>query len=358
MHPFTFEAHIPRTIFGQGTLKQVGEEVKRLGSRRVLLITQDNERQLALAHKVRDIIGADNVAGICADAVMHTPEEVTTKALAYAKSVNADGVVSLGGGSTVGLAKALAVRTGWPHVAVPTTYAGSEATTVLGETVNGLKTTRSDPKILPNTIVYDVDLTLGMPAFLTFPSGINALAHYVEALYSPALNPIIEGVALSGTTEMYSALIKLKDAPTDVDARAEALGGAFAAGVCLAHVGMGLHHKLCHTLGGSFGLPHAETHTVVLPHAMGYNYSAAKGAMQKIERAIGTSEKAPQAFWDFEKKLGTPTSLKELGLKKEDLAKAADLASKAQYPNPAPLDREKLLTLLENAWEGNPPAIM
>ncbi|KAL1409408.1 hypothetical protein Q8F55_003391 [Vanrija albida] len=358
MRPFVFEAHIPRTIFGQGTLKQVAAEIERLNCKRVLLITQDNERQLALAHQVRDIIGEANVAGICADAVMHTPEEVTTKALAYAQSIKADGLVSLGGGSTVGLAKALAVRTGWPHVAVPTTYAGSEATPVLGETVNGLKTTRSDPKILPNTIVYDVDLTLSMPAFLTFPSGINALAHCVEALYSATINPIIEGVGLSGISQLWRALLKIKDVPEDVDARADALGGAWAAGVCLAHVGMGLHHKLCHTLGGSFGLPHAETHTVVLPHAMGYNYSAAKDAMGKIEHAIGTSEKAPQAFWDFEKKLGTPTSLKELGLKKEDLAKAADIASKAQYPNPAPLDREKLLRLLENAWEGNPPEIM
>jgi alcohol dehydrogenase class IV len=289
---------------------------------------------------------------------MHTPEDVTNKALEQFKSVNADCLLSLGGGSTVGLGKALSIRTGVPHIAVPTTYAGSEATPILGETVNNLKTTRSDPKILPTTIVYDVDLTLSLPAQLTFTSGINAIAHCVEAMYSSTLNPIIEGVALSGIANMYRALLVLKDKPDDMDARSDALAGAWAAGVCLGHVGMGIHHKLCHTLGGSFGLPHAQTHTVVLPHAMAYNYSHAREAMDKIQQAIGATEDAPTAFWNLEKKLGTVISLKELGMKEEDVPKAADIASTAQYPNPAPLERAKLVQLLENACSGKPPVLM
>lgn len=288
---------------------------------------------------------------------MHTPEEVTLKALEQAKSLNADCYISLGGGSTVGLGKALTIRTGVPHITIPTTYAGSEATPILGETVNNLKTTRSDPKILPTTIIYDVDLTLSLPAQLTFTSGINAIAHCVEALYSPQINPIIEGVALSGISNMYKALLTLKDSPNDIDARSQALSGAWAAGVCLGHVGMAIHHKLCHTLGGSFGLPHAQVHTVVLPHAMAYNFNAAHAAMEKIRVAIGSDIDAPQAFWQLEKTLGTVISLKELGMKEEDLPKAADIASTAQYPNPAPLEREKLLLLLENAYAGRPPVI-
>lgn len=294
----------------------------------------------------------------CADAVMHTPEDVTNKALEQFKKLDADCLISLGGGSTVGLGKALSIRTGVPHIAVPTTYAGSEATPILGETVNNLKTTRSDPKILPTTIVYDVDLTLSLPAQLTFTSGINAIAHCVEAMYSTQLNPIIEGVALSGISNLYKSLLVLKEKPNDLDARSDALSGAWAAGVCLGHVGMGIHHKLCHTLGGSFGLPHAQTHTVILPHAMGYNYSHAREAMDKIKAAINADLDAPTALWNLEKELGTVMSLKDLGMKKEDLEKAADIASQAQYPNPAPLERAKLLELLENAWAGNKPSIM
>lgn len=355
MKPFTFQAHIPRTIFGQGTLSKIPEEVARLNVKRVLIVTEDTERQLDLADRISKDL-KDLVAGVCPDAVMHTPEDVTNKALEQFKKANADCLISIGGGSTVGLGKALAIRTGVPHIAVPTTYAGSEATPILGETVNKLKTTRTDPKILPTTIVYDVDLTLSLPQQLTYTSGMNAIAHCVEALYSPSINPVIEGVAISGISNLYRSLLRLKDAPNDIDARADALSGAYAAGVCLGHVGMAIHHKLCHTLGGSFGLPHAQTHTVVLPHAMAYNMEAAPEAMDKIRKAIGCEGSPAQALWDLEKTLGTVISLEELGMKKEDLEEAADIASKAQYPNPAPLERPKLLQLLQNAWEGKPPS--
>jgi alcohol dehydrogenase class IV len=185
---------------------------------------------------------------------------------------------------------------------------------------------------------------------------MNAIAHCVEALYSPSINPIIEGVAISGITNLYNALLTLKDSPNDIEARAQAQQGAYAAGVCLGHVGMAIHHKLCHTLGGTFNLPHAQTHTVVLPHAMAYNMEAAPEAMAKIAKAIGTDGSPAKALWELEKTLGTVQSLESLGLKNEDLETAADLAAKAQYPNPAPLERPKLLALLENAFYGRPPS--
>ena len=253
------------------------------------------------------------------------------------------------------MGKALAIRLLIPHVAVPTTYAGSEATPILGETVNNTKTTRMDPKILPTAIIYDVDMTLSLPQHLTYTSGINALAHCVEALYSTQLNPIIEGVALSGIRSMSAALRTLKSEPNDRDARSLASSGAWAAGICLGHVGMALHHKLCHTLGGTFNLPHSEVHTVILPHAMEYNAAAAPTAMASIRTALGSEVDAPRAMWDLEKELGTVMSLKALGMKEEDLGRAADLCMKAQYPNPEPLERTKLLVLLQRAYHGQSP---
>lgn len=261
----------------------------------------------------------------------------------------------MGGGSTIGLGKALAVRMHIPHVAVPTTYAGSEATPILGETVNAIKTTRSHPDILPTVIIYDVDLTLSLPQQLTYTSGINAIAHCVEAMYSTQINPVIEGIALSGISSLYSALQTLRSSPDDINARGEATSGAWAAGICLGHVGMGLHHKLCHTLGGSFGLPHSEVHTVILPHAIAYNEEAATTAMGKIKRHLGASTSVARAVWDLEKELGTVQDLKSLGMKEEDLGTAAALACKAQYPNPAPLESGKLLELLRQAFHGEAP---
>ncbi|WWD19971.1 hypothetical protein CI109_104444 [Kwoniella shandongensis] len=286
---------------------------------------------------------------------MHTPEEVTNKALGQAKALNADCLLSLGGGSTIGLGKALGIRMNIPHIAVPTTYAGSEATPILGETVDSRKTTRNDPRILPTTIIYDVDLTLSLPQSLTYTSGINAIAHCVEALYSEQINPLIESVAVSGISTMYRSLRRLKTSPNDLDARGDAVTGAWAAGICLGHVGMAIHHKLCHTLGGTFGLPHSETHTVILPHAMAYNAIAAPGAMALITKAIGCHGSAAKALWDLEKELGTVQSLKDLGMKEEDLEKAAALACTARYPNPAPLEQEQLLKLLQNAYHGISP---
>jgi alcohol dehydrogenase class IV len=208
---------------------------------------------------------------------------------------------------------------------------------------------------LPSVIVYDVELTLSLPQQLTYTSGINAIAHCVEGLYSTQINPVIEGIALSGIHGMVTALRKLRESPNDIKARGDATCGAWGAGICLGHVGMGLHHKICHTLGGSFGLPHSEVHTVILPHAIAYNEHAAAEAMAKIRRTLGTEKSVARTMWDLEKELGTVQTLKELGMKEEDLEKAADIASQAQYPNPAPLEQDKLLKLLRDAYHGTAP---
>lgn len=345
MRNFVYSAHPARVVFGPAT--QVRDEVERLGAARVLLLSSRS----ANAEPVRVALGP-LLAAEFDGAAMHTPVEVTEQALELAK--DADCLVAIGGGSTTGLSKALAVRTDLPQVILPTTYAGSEVTPVLGETENGHKTTRSSAAILPETVIYDVELTRNLPVPLSVTSAVNAMAHAVEALYSPQANPVVDGMALDAIKRIARSLPVLGHAPFDVDARTDLLEAAWLAGMCLAGVGMGLHHKLCHTLGGSFTLPHAETHTVVLPHAMAYNAPAAPEAMARIAEALGTTD-APSGVFDLIRNAGGPTSLRDLGLAEPDIAKGAELATAKPYPNPRELTRDGIEELLRNGWRGGRP---
>ncbi|HKS44164.1 MAG TPA: maleylacetate reductase and hydroxyquinol 1,2-dioxygenase domain-containing protein [Amycolatopsis sp.] len=351
MTSFTFTALPARIVFGHGTLERVREEVERLGRSRALVLASTDLPEPG--DRIEKILGP-LVAGRFDGAAMHTPVAVTERALGLVQEVDADCVVAVGGGSTTGLAKAVAVRTGIDQVVLPTTYAGSEVTPVLGETDNGIKTTRSSPDILPETVIYDVELSRELPAPIAVTSAVNALAHAVEALYSPDANPVIDGMALDAVGLLTRGLRDLA-AADDLDARTSLLRGAWLAGTCLGAVGMGLHHKLCHTLGGSFELPHAPTHTVVLPHAMAYNAAAAPEAMRRIAEALGATD-APTAVYDLIAEAGGPTSLRELGLAEADLDRAAELATAAPYPNPAEPTRVGIARLLRHAWAGERPA--
>lgn len=351
MQAFDYTALPGRVIFGRGTLARVPEMVRELGGTRALVLT--TPQQADAGEQVLALLG-DLGAGLFSGATMHTPVEVTEQALACARQAGADCVVAVGGGSTTGLGKALALRTDMPQVVVPTTYAGSEATPILGQTENGVKTTQKGAAILPEVIVYDVDLTLSLPAAMTVTSGINAIAHAVEGLYSRDANPVISLVAEDGIRALVSAIPRIVANPSDVEARSDALYGAWACGVTLGVMGMSLHHKLCHTLGGTFDLPHAETHTVILPHAMAYNAKAAPDAMARVARAMGVTD-APRGIWDLAKSLGAPTALAELGMPREGLERALQLALANPYWNPAPLEEHRLRQLFEAAYEGRPP---
>jgi alcohol dehydrogenase class IV len=264
--------------------------------------------------------------------------------------------VAIGGGSTVGLGKAIALESGLPILAIPTTYAGSEMTPIYGLTENGLKRTGKDPRVLPRTVIYDPALTLGLPVGLSVVSGINAIAHAAEGLYAVDGNPVCDLMAAEGIAALGRALPGIHADPGDLQARRDALYGAWLCGTVLGSVGMALHHKLCHTLGGSFNLPHAETHTVVLPHALAYNAEAAPQAMAAISRALGdASGYAPAAVQRLARALGAPTSLKAIGMPADGLDRAADLAAKTPYPNPRPLDRAALRALLQRAYDGADP---
>jgi maleylacetate reductase len=352
MLSFTYEALPSRVVFGAGAVKKIAEEIDRLGARKALVLA--TAQQWAVAAEVAALLG-DRVVGLFDRAVMHVPVEIADAGRAEAAKVGADCCVAVGGGSTTGLAKAIALTTGLPIVAVPTTYAGSEMTPIWGLTEDGVKKTGRDVRVLPKTVIYDPDLTLGLPVPMSVTSGINAMAHCVEGLYSKDANPIVSLMAEDAIRAMAGALPVIVKDPENADARARALYGAWLGGSVLGAVGMALHHKLCHTLGGSFNLPHAETHTVVLPHAMAYNAPDTEGAMARIAKALGSRE-AAGGMWDLAASLGAPISLQAIGMERRHLERATDLAIANPYWNPRGITRSGIRELLEDAYEGRRPS--
>jgi len=339
-------------LFGPGRLAELPAELDRLGAGCALVLSTPG--QSALAERAAALLGA-RAAGVLAGAVMHVPVECAAAARHAARRIGADSVVAIGGGSTTGLAKAVALDAGLPIVAVPTTYAGSEMTPIWGLTEGGVKKTGRDARVLPRTVIYDPELSLELPLATTLASTMNAIAHGAEGLYAHDGNPIVALMAEEGIRASAVALVALAADPHDLAARGDALYGAWLCGSVLGAVAMGLHHKLCHTLGGSFDLPHAEVHTVVLPHALAYNAPAAAAAMARIARALGASDAARGVF-DLAARLGAPASLRALGMPAAGLDRAADLAVLTPYPNPRPLERAGLRALLQRAYDGSPPA--
>ncbi|KAL4804827.1 hypothetical protein BDV18DRAFT_153159 [Aspergillus unguis] len=344
MDAFEYNANPGRVVFGSGTLQKLPDEIARLDKKAPLILS--TPQQVSHAERVKEVLKGQ-VAGIFTEATMHTPTHVTDKAVEYAKAQNADLVVSIGGGSTIGLGKAISIRTGLYHICIPTTYAGSEMTPILGETADGLKKTRSDPKILPGTVIYDVDLTVSLPSAMSATSGVNAIAHAVEALYARNTNPVINLMALEGTRALASALPEIVENPSSQSARSLALYGAWLCGTCLGSVGMSIHHKLCHTLGGSFNLPHAETHTAVLPHAISYNAPNIPEAMKKLADVLPESNgDAIHGLNVLLEKLKVKRGVKDFGMKEEDIDKAADIAVGNPYWNPREIQREPIRELI------------
>ncbi len=345
---FTYETLPARILFGSGRVSALADEVKRLGCVRPLVLS--TPFQADEVEKLAASLGGKAFTR----AAMHTPVEMTEEAMTACRDAGADCVVALGGGSTVGLGKALSIRTGLPHIVVATTYAGSEVTPILGETENGVKTTRRDPAILPGTVIYDPDLTLGLPVAMSVTSGLNAMAHAVEALYAEDRNPVASMMALDGFRALHTALPAIVADPGDLQARSDALYGAWMCGSVLGQVGMALHHKLAHTLGGSFNLPHAETHSVLLPHTAAYNAEAVPELLAPLAELLKT-ESVGGGLHDFAASLGAPLTLAELGLTANDLDRAADLAVAKPYPNPRSIERPAIRDLLQRAYEGARP---
>lgn len=348
---FVYKARRARVIFGAGSLRHLEREVLELGANRALVLCTPEQR--SLAQSVADRIGARAV-GLYDQAAMHVPIEVARDAREFAQACGADCAIAVGGGSTIGLGKAIALESHLPILAIPTTYAGSEMTPIYGITEAGLKRTGTDARVLPKTVIYDPALTVTLPVELSVTSGINAIAHAAEGLYAHDANPVMNLIAEEGIRALAQGLSGVRRDAADLGARSDALYGAWLCGTVLGNVGMSLHHKLCHTLGGSFNLPHAQTHAVVLPHALAYNAAHAPDAMGRIARAIGAND-AALGLYDLARENGAPLALKSLGMAEADLDRAADIAVANPYWNPRPIERPALRALLQDAFDGVPP---
>jgi maleylacetate reductase len=296
----------------------------------------------------------DRCAGRFTDVQQHVPVEAAARAVAAAREVDADCLVAMGGGSATGLAKAVALEHAAPILAVPTTYSGSEVTPIYGLTGPDGKRTGRDLRVLPRVVVYDPALTTGLPAAVTGPSGMNALAHCVEALYAPGANPVTSVLAEEGVRTLARGLPRAVTDPADLPARADALLGAWLAGNALAVAGVGIHHQLCHLLGGAYRLPHAELHAVVLPHAVRFVAPAARPQMARLAAALGLEDPAG-GLWDLARRLGTPASLAELGLAEAELDRAAAQAVARVVQTPRRAGVSELRALLDDAWRGRRP---
>jgi maleylacetate reductase len=334
-----------RVIFGADAVSSLAREMSALGISRPLLVTTPG-RAAALPAALGDL--TELIAGICDIAATHVPGDRVQQAVAIVDDSKPGALLAVGGGSAIGLAKAVALVRRLPILAVPTTYAGSEMTGIWGITQAGRKQTGRDPEIAPRLVIYDPVLTLSLPAAASAASGMNAVAHAVEALYAKYTSPIAGLAAEEALRTLARALPEIVARPDDLDARTRALRGAHAAGVALNLAAMGLHHRICHVLGGSFGLPHAETHAAVLPHAVSFNTPAAPEAMARIAAAIGADD-AAVGLAALNKKLGLTMSLQALGLRHEDLGVAADLIVANAYANPRPATAGEIRGLLERA---------
>jgi alcohol dehydrogenase class IV len=368
MDSFVYNGIASKVIFGQGKISTLPDIVQSMQLKRCIVLTTPNQRHLG--QKVADLLGPKAVA-FFDQATMHTPLDVTERAIEVASEAQVDSTVSIGGGSSTGLGKAIAIRLGLRQICIPTTYAGSEMTPTLGETMNGRKTTRRDEAIRPDVVLYDVDLTLSLPVKTGSASGMNAIAHagknshinlvrailtiliIVESLYSNDTNPIIHTFASQGIRSLATALLEIQKDPKSLSARSSAQYGAWLCAMCLGSTKMGLHHKICHAIGGALNLPHAGTHTVVLPRALSYNAPAVPQAMKVIGEALPFGDgDAIKGLDMLVEALSLPSSLAEYGMQGADVDLVARQVMQSGYENPVPLEAESIHRLIHSCYMG------
>jgi maleylacetate reductase len=354
--PFTYDAIGGRVVFGAGTRHTVAHEIDALGATRVVLIAEADEPEVSAA------LGARCVARY-SDVVQHVPADKADALAALVECERADGVVTVGGGSATGFGKAVRLAFAdrperLAFVALPTTYAGSEMTTIWGRTDGDHKQTGKHASVKPDTVVYDPELTLTLPARIAGPSGMNALAHCVEALYGPGANPIVSLHALEGIRALAGGLPVVCGPHDSLDARTDVLYGAYLAGIALASGGTALHHKTCHVLGGMFNLNHGDMNAVVLGHAVAYNAPAIPGVIAQLGVALGVAPAdVPGTLFDLAAAIGAPTSLAAIGMPADGLAEAtarvvAEAAGNVRTPDAPSIER-----MLAAAFHGHRPEV-
>ena len=354
MQSFTHVGMPGRVIHGAGSVAALAAEVEALGAQRVMFCC--TKSRVSAVEKLATTLG-NRFAGICDAAKIFVPLSAVESGREMAAALNADCLVSYGGGTAVGLAKAIALKGGMPIISIVTTYSGSETTALQGIIGHdGVRTNYRDMCMLPQVLIYDPQLMLDVPLDVSIASGFNSIAHAVSSYLGMDANPVANMFSENGIRAMSSAMVRLAQNPRDVDARGDALHGAWLCGMTLMSSGTTIHHKMVHVLGGGFELPHGPTHAIVLPHSTAYNRDAAPDAMRGIARAFGDENAdAPSALFDLLGKSGAAEGLKQLGLAESALDEAADRIMIDRYFNLRDYDRTAIRAALQAAWEGRPP---
>jgi maleylacetate reductase len=342
---FTHDVAPQRVVFAAGALSRIGDEADLLNIQRALIVATPGSGA-RLGRKAAELLGA-RVSALHAEAVIHVPKPVAEAGLAAARAAEADGLIAVGGGSAIGLAKIIARDSGLPIIAVPTTYSGSEATTIFGVTDGSRKVTGRDAKVLPRTIIYDPDLTLGLPAAVSAASGMNAIAHCVESFWADGRTPVTLALASEAMRRFAANLPAAVANGADRDARGECLVGSWLAGTVLS-VSNGLQHKLAHVLGG-LGLPHAEAHAIILPHVTRFNLEAAPEAKARLRQALGTDDPA-DALAIMLRKFPIPQRLHAVGFDKANIDFVANEIAAASIMTPRPVSADAVRDLLAAAY--------
>lgn len=352
MRPFVYDQLGGRIVFGAGTIDRVPGEVNHLAPGATVLLVADDMAK-GEADQIEDACRGKVVTRI-GEIRPHVPVEDVERARRLVVDNDIEVVVTVGGGSTTGLGKAIVLEHDLPFLAVPTTYAGSEMTPIYGMTGGDVKRTGRDPKVKPDTVIYDVELTLELPMSVTAGSVMNALAHCVEALYAEERNPIVDVLALEGVTALSRGSHLVAEDPRGLEGRSDLQYGAYLAGSSLGSVGMAVHHRICHVLGGTYGLAHGDANAVMLPYVVAYNAPAEPDVMERLGHALGTDDAAIGLF-DLARALGAPTSLAELGVEEDDLDDAAAMTVERGGYNPRPVELGWVRDLLGDAYAGMSP---
>lgn len=346
MRNFAYDLRQTRVVFGSASFDVLREEISKQGWKSAFLIGTPGRS--ALLERAKSLLG-EKYSASYGRSVEHVPTAILAEALAEVSRANPDVYVAIGGGSAIGLAKAIALETSLPIIAVPTTYSGSEMTSIWGITGADGKRTGRDPRVAPRVVIYDPDLTLDLPAQVSAASGMNAIAHCVEGLYAQNANPVSDALAEESIRLLSTNLQLVVKDPHDESARAHALEGAHLAGRVLDMTSMSLHHRLCHVLGGRFRLPHAMTHAILLPYVAAFNLSVVPNARERIAQALDVTE-AVRGLSELRTRLGITQTLAQLGLREEDLDAVADETVATAYPNPRPASKGDIVTILRAAY--------
>lgn len=354
MDPFTHTGYPCRVIHGAGRIAELPDEVAAFGAERVMFCC--TKSRVPEVERIAAPLG-DKLAGICSDARIFVPMSAVEKGRAKAAELNADCLVSYGGGTAVGLCKAIALEFDIPIISIATTYSGSETTHIQGIIGHdGVRRNHYDLKMLPKTLIYDPELTLNLPKDTSIASGLNSMAHAISSFLGMNANPVSDMFSEAGIREMSEALVKIAANPRDVDARGQAFYGSWLCGATIVSAGTTLHHKMVHVIGGGWDLPHGPTHGIMLPHSTAYVRDVQPGPCRNIARAFGDEEKdAALALYNLLGDCGVPRGLHELGLDRAALDEAADRIMRDQYYCARDYDRDEIRDRLDDAWEGRPP---